>query len=84
MRYSDSLQAGRSANGILMGAKFSALVHTGPEAKQASSTFSTRSFPGIKRLGRRVDYPPPSRIEVKEKVYLYLYFPSGPSNPVQG
>ena len=40
------------------------------------------SFLGVKRPGRGVDYPPPSSAEVKERVELYLYFPSGPSWPV--
>ena len=31
------------------------------------------SFPGVKRPGRGVDHPPPSRAEVKERVELYLY-----------
>jgi len=35
------------------------------------------SFPGAKRPGRGVDYPPPSSTEVKERVELYLYSPSG-------
>ena len=33
----------------------------------------TGSFPGIKRPGRDVDHPPPSSVEVKERVELYLY-----------
>jgi hypothetical protein len=36
------------------------------------------SFPGVKRPGRGVDHPPPSIAEVKERVELYLYSPSGP------
>jgi len=28
------------------------------------------------------DHPPPSSVEVKERVELYLYSPSGPSRPV--
>ena len=36
------------------------------------------SFPGVKRPGRCVDHPPPSSAEVKERVELYLYIPSGP------
>ena len=35
------------------------------------------SFPGVKRPGRGVNHPPPSSAEVKERVQLYLYFPSG-------
>jgi hypothetical protein len=42
------------------------------------------SFPGVKRPGRGVDHPPPSSAEVKERVQLYLYSPSGPSWPVLG
>jgi len=39
---------------------------------------------GVKRPGRDVDHPPPSSAEVKEKVELYLYSPSGSSWPVLG
>ena len=41
-------------------------------------------FPGVKRLGSGVDHPPPSSAEVKERVELYLFSPSGPSWPVLG
>jgi hypothetical protein len=44
----------------------------------------TGSFPGVKRPGRGVDHPPPSSAEVKERVELYIYSPSGPSWPVLG
>jgi hypothetical protein len=40
--------------------------------------------PGVKRPGRGVDHPPPSSTEVKERIELYLYSPSGPSWPVLG
>jgi hypothetical protein len=33
--------------------------------------------PGVKCPGRDVDHPPPSSAEVKERVELYLYSPSG-------
>jgi hypothetical protein len=36
------------------------------------------SFPGVKWPGRDVDHLPPSSAEVKERVELYLYSPSGP------
>jgi hypothetical protein len=42
------------------------------------------SFPGVKRPGRDVDLPPSYSAEVKERVELYLYSPSGPSWPVLG
>jgi hypothetical protein len=35
-------------------------------------------------MGRGVDHPPPSSAEVKERVELYLYSPSGPSWLVLG
>jgi len=31
------------------------------------------SFPGVKRLGRSVNHPPPSSAKVKERVQLYIY-----------
>ena len=33
---------------------------------------------GVKQLGRGIDHLPPSSAEVKERVELYLYTPSGP------
>jgi hypothetical protein len=36
----------------------------------------------VKPPVRGADHVPPSRAEVKERVQLYLYFPSGPSWPV--
>ena len=42
------------------------------------------SFPGVKGQGRNVDYQPASSAEVKKRVELYLYFPSGPSWSVLG
>jgi len=47
-RYSDWLRAGRSGNRILVGARFSAPVQTGPGAHSASCTMRTGSFPGVK------------------------------------
>ena len=45
-------------------------------AYPASCTMGTGPFPGVKRLGRGVDHPPPSSAEVQERVELYLYCPS--------
>ena len=69
---------------IPVGARFSALVQTGPGAYPAPYTMGTGSFPGVKRSGSGVDHPPHSSAEVKEGVELYLYSPSGPSWPVLG
>jgi hypothetical protein len=41
-------------------------------------------FPRVKRPGRRVDHPPSSVAEVKEKVELYVYSPSVPSRQFTG
>ena len=57
-RYSDLLWSGRSGGRILVGARFSAPLQTGPGAHPASYTMGTGSFPGIKRPGRGVDHPP--------------------------
>ena len=68
-----------SGDRIPVEATFSALVQTGPGAHPASYTMGTGSFPGVKWLERGFDHPPPSSTEVKERVQLYLYSPSGPS-----
>ena len=65
-------------------ARFSALVQTDPGTYPASCTMGTGSFPGVKRPGRGVDHPPPSKRRGNERVGLYLYSPSGPSWPVIG
>ena len=67
-----------------MGARFFALVKTGPGAHPASYTIGSGSFPGVKQPGRRVDHLPPYNAEVKERVEIYLYSTSGPSWPVIG
>jgi len=69
-----------------VGARFSAPVQTGPGAHPATHAMCTGSFlgGGVKRPGRGIDHPPPSRAEVKERVELYLYSPSGPSWAVLG
>jgi hypothetical protein len=61
------------------GARFSTLVQTGRGAHPAYYTVGTGSFSGVKRRGRGVDHPPPSSAEVKERVELCFYSPSGPS-----
>jgi hypothetical protein len=44
----------------------------------------TGSFLEVKRSGHGVDHPPPSSVEVKERVGLYLHSTSGPLWPVTG
>jgi hypothetical protein len=53
-------------------------VQTGLGVHPASYIMGIGSFPGVKRPGRGIDHPPPPSAEVKERVDLYLYFPSGP------
>ena len=67
----------------LWGAKFSAPVQTGPGAHPAFYTMGTGFFPEVKRPRPGVAHPP-SGAEVKERIELYLYSPSGPSWPVLG
>jgi len=43
-----------------------------------------RVIPGVKWPGRGVHHPPQYSVEVKERVELYLYSPSGPSLHVLG
>jgi hypothetical protein len=82
-RYSDSLRAGRSGDRIPVGPNlFSAPVQIDTGAYQAYYTMGTGSFSEVKRPGRGFDHP--SGAEVKERVELYLYFPSGPPWPVTG
>ena len=83
-RYRDSQRAGRSKDRIQVKARFSTPVQTGPKAHTAPYTMGIGSFAGVKRPGRGVDHPPPSSVEVKESVELYLYSSSGPSWPVIG
>jgi hypothetical protein len=66
-----------------VGARFSAPVQTGSGAQPPSYIMGTGSlFQGVKETGRGVNHPPSSRAEVKERVELYLYSPSGSSWPI--
>jgi hypothetical protein len=52
---------------------------------QCTFSFCPTAHPAsweVKRLGRGLDHSVISNAEVKERVELYLYFPSGPSWPV--
>jgi hypothetical protein len=62
------------------GQGFSALIHTGCRAHSASYTMET----GGKAVGAWRWPNVPSSAEVKERVELYLYYPSGPSCSVLG
>jgi hypothetical protein len=66
------------------GARFSAPFHTGPGAYPASYTMGTGFSPGAKRPAHGVDHSTPSKADVKERVELYVYSPSGPSWSVLG
>jgi hypothetical protein len=66
------------------GARFSAPVQTDPGAHPASYTMGTGSLSRVYALGHGVNQPPPFSAEVKERVQVYLYFPSRPSRPVVG
>ena len=74
----------RGSNPSGGGARFSTPVQTGPGNHPASYTMGTVSFPEVKLPGRGVYHTPPSSSEVKERVELYLYSPSGPSWSVLG
>jgi hypothetical protein len=80
----DSLRTGRSGDRIPVGASFSAPLQNSPGVHSSSCKMSTGSFPGIKRPGHGFDNPPQTSAEVKERVELCLYYPSGSSWPVPG
>jgi hypothetical protein len=66
-------------------ARFSAPVQNGPGAHPASYTMGNGFLSrGVKRPGRGVNHPPTSSTEVKERVELHLYSPSGPPWLYQG
>ena len=73
-----ALRVGRSGDRIPVGVRFSTHVQTGSAAHPASYTMGTGiSSPGIKLQGHGVDHPSSSSAEVKERLELYLYSPSG-------
>jgi len=67
-----------------MGTEFPATLENVPGAHPASNVIGIGSFPGVKRSGRGVDHPPLCSAEVKDRVELYLYFPTGLSWQVIG
>jgi hypothetical protein len=78
------LRAGRSGDGIPVGARFFTHVQTDPEAHPSSCTVGTGSFPGVKRPGRGADHPPPSSAEVKKEYSYTSTQPLGQVRPVMG
>ena len=66
-RDSDWLRAGRSGDRILVVARLSAPVQTGPGARPVSYTMGTGSFPGVKRLDRGVDHRPHQAPKLKKE-----------------
>jgi hypothetical protein len=83
-RHSSSLRAARSGDRIAVGTRFSAPVQTCPFVHAVSRSYSDYqdSFSKRKRLGRGFQQPTPSNSEVKERVEIYVCFPSGLSWPV--
>jgi len=62
-----------------VGARFFAPLQKGPVAHPAYHIKGTGSLPDVKQPGHGIDHPPPLSVEVKERVEVYLYSPSGPS-----
>jgi len=67
-----------------VGASFSAPVQNGSGGPPILLYNGYHVYPGLKRPGHGVDHPPPSSAEVKVRLELHLYSPSGPSWPVLG
>jgi len=65
-------------------ARFSTPVKTDPGAHPASYIMGTGSFPGVQRPGSGVVHTPPPSAEVKKRVELYIYCPSGLPWPLTG
>ena len=79
----NSLRAGRSGNRIPVWGEIFRTLPGRPWGPPSLLYDRYRDSPGGKeRPGRGVDHPPQSSAEVKERVELYLYAPSGPSWPV--
>ena len=83
-RYSESLRAGRSGDQIAVEARFPSPLQTGPGTHPVFCTMSTGSFPRVKRPGRGVDHSPSYNADVKERIELCPYSPSGSSWLFQG
>ena len=66
------------------GTRFSALVCTDPGPTQPPIPWVPSFSRGVKRPGCGFDHPPTPRAEVKKRVKLYIYSPSGTWWPVLG
>ena len=81
--YSDWLRGERSGDRIPVGAKFSALVETGPGAHPASCTMGTESLPRVKS-GRGVALTPhPLLVPWSRKSRAIPLLPLRAERPVQ-
>ena len=65
-------------------ARISVFVQTGHGVHPAPYTMGSEPFPGVNRPRSGVFHSPPPNTEVKERVELYICFPSGPSWSVIG
>jgi hypothetical protein len=75
---------GRSGDRIPLGARFSAPVLTALGLHNILFNRYRLSFRGVKRPASGFDHSTPSSADVKERVELYIYSPSGTSWPVLG
>jgi hypothetical protein len=73
--YSDSLRAGRCGNLILVVARFSEPVQTGPGTYSANYSMGTGFVSAVKRPGCGIKHPPQSSAESKEKSTAVLLRP---------
>ena len=83
-RYSYSLRTLWSGDLIRLRARFSAPVQASSGAHPTSCLMVTGSFPEVKRKLYGVNHPSLSSAVNKDRMALYLCFPSRPSWPVLG
>jgi hypothetical protein len=83
-RYSDWLRAGRSGDRIPVGGEIFRILPDRPWGTPSLLYSGHWGIPGGKSPEAWLWPPTPSSAEVKERVELYIYSPSGPSWPVIG